>query len=151
MQCSKPCGGGEKSRKVLCIANGEAVDAKKCDEDSIAFSNEECNKEPCVEDELIPVDTTSTPIEADDEGEDYCDDEEDSSVELVDSTLSDASTTIDTSSSDNSESTESTLITDELMQSDGTGSTDGVYSLFVFNLIFLKFDFNSTFFVFYST
>lgn len=130
-KCSKPCGGGEKSRKVLCIANGEAVDAKQCGEDQIAFSNEECNKEPCVDDEIIPVDATSKPIESDDEGEDYCEDEEDNSVEIVKSELNDASTTVDSSSA-NSESTESTLITDELMQSDGTGeasditgSTDG--------------------------
>lgn len=124
-KCTKPCGGGEKSRKVLCIANGESVAATKCDEDSIAFANEECNKEPCVDDEIIPVDATSNPIESDDEGEDYCDEDEDSSVEIVKSTLNDASTTIDSSSS-NSDSTESTLITDELMQSDGTGEASDI-------------------------
>lgn len=121
-KCSKTCGGGEKTRKVLCIANGEEVAAKKCNEDSIAFAREECNKEPCVDDELIPVDTTSNPIESDDEGEDFCDGDDDSSVEIVQSTLDDVSTTTDSSSS-SSDTTESTLITEELMQSDGTGET----------------------------
>lgn len=54
-ECSKECGGGEHSRKVLCIANGEAVSAKSCGEDTIEFASEECNKQPCVEDELLPV------------------------------------------------------------------------------------------------
>lgn len=121
-KCSKPCGGGEKSRKVLCIANGESVDAKKCSEDNIAFSNEECNKEPCLDDEIIPVDATSKPIEADDESEDFCDDEEDNSVLIVRSSLNEVSDTIDSTSS-NPDSTESTLFTDELMQSDETGGT----------------------------
>lgn len=121
-KCSKPCGGGDKTRKVLCIADVEAVDAKKCGEETIAFSKEDCNKEPCVDDEIIPVDATSKPIESDDEGDEFCDEDEDSSVEIVESTLNDASTTVDWFTT-GSESTESTLITDELMQSDSTGET----------------------------
>lgn len=115
--CSKKCGGGKRTRKVLCIADGKEVKPDKCGEDSIAFSSEDCNKEPCVEDELIPIDTTANPIEEDDESEEYCDeDDEDSSLELVD---------IDTSTEfESSSSSLSSLFTDELMQSDSTDSTD---------------------------
>lgn len=118
--CSKKCGGGKRQRKVLCIADGNAVAPAKCGEDTIAFSSEDCNKEPCVEDELIPIDTTANPIEEDDEGEDWCDeDEEDSSVELVDI---ESSSPFD--STTESESSSSSLSTEELMQSDSTYSTD---------------------------
>lgn len=121
--CTKECGGGEKTRKVLCIANGESVPVTQCSEDTIAFSKDECNKSPCIEDEIIPVDTTSNPIEADDEGDEYCDDdEEENSLEVIDTTTVDSSsTTSDEFSSTGSESTESSLITDELMLSDSTG------------------------------
>lgn len=120
-KCSKTCGGGQKSRKVLCIANVEAVEAKQCSEDSIAFANEDCNKEPCVDDEIIPVDTASKPIEADDEGEEYCDGDDDSSLEVIKSTLNDASAT----TTDDSDTTTS-LVTEELMQSDGTGESSDI-------------------------
>lgn len=40
--CTKKCGGGEKSRKVLCIADGQQASAKHCGEDAVAFSTEEC-------------------------------------------------------------------------------------------------------------
>lgn len=114
-ECSKKCGGGKRTRKVLCLADGKEVKPAKCGEDSIAFSSEDCNKEPCVEDELIPLDTTANPIEEDDESEEWCDeDEEDSDLELVDI---DSSTEFDSSSS-------SSLFTDESMQSDSTDSTD---------------------------
>lgn len=124
--CSKKCGGGKRTRKVLCIADGNAVAPTKCGEDTIAFSSEDCNKEPCVEDELIPIDTTAKPIEEDDEGEEWCDDDEESetpSIELI-------SSTDDTSSSSYESTTElesssvSPWITEELMQSDSTYSTD---------------------------
>lgn len=39
------------------------------------------NKQPCIDDAIIPVDTTSKPIEEDDEGEEYCDEDED--MELI--------------------------------------------------------------------
>lgn len=119
--CSKKCGGGKRSRKVLCIADGNSVAPAKCGEETIEFATEDCNKEPCVDDELIPLDTTANPIEEDDEGEEYCDeDDEDSNLELID---------YDTSSSPFDSSTEfesssSSLFTDELMQSDSTFSTD---------------------------
>lgn len=118
--CSKKCGGGKRQRKVLCIADGNPVAPGKCGEDNIAFSSEDCNKEPCVEDELIPIDTTANPIEVDDEGEDWCDeDEEDSSIELIDI---ESSSPFD--STTEFESSSSSLFTEELMQSDSTYSTD---------------------------
>lgn len=115
-ECSKKCGGGKRTRKVLCLADGKEVKPAKCGEDSIAFSSEDCNKEPCVEDELIPLDTTANPIEEDDESEEWCDeDEEGSGLELVD---------IDSSTEFDSSSSASSLFTDEFMQSDSTDSTD---------------------------
>lgn len=41
------------------------------------------NKEPCIDDAIIPVDTTAKPIEEDDEGDEYCDDDEDLELILV--------------------------------------------------------------------
>lgn len=80
--CSKKCGGGEQSRKVLCIADGQSASAKLCEEDKVAFSTNECNKEPCIEDAIIPVDTTAKPIEEDDEGDEYCDEDEGEDLKL---------------------------------------------------------------------
>lgn len=124
--CDKPCGGGTRTRKVMCIANGKAVPDTQCKEDTIEFSREDCNKQPCLEDETIPVDTTSQPIIEDDESEELCpdEDEEDTtdSLELIDMSSIDTSTL--TEESTGSESTESSLITDDLMLSDSTSSTD---------------------------
>lgn len=129
--CDKKCGGGKRTRKVLCIGDGNAVAPAKCGEDKIEFSSEDCNKEPCVEDELIPIDTTANPIEEDDEGEEYCDEEdEDYTTIEVDSESDSSSSPFDSttefeSSSVSSESSASSLFTDEdLMQSDSTFSTD---------------------------
>lgn len=41
------------------------------------------NKDPCVDDDIIPVDTTAKPIEEDDEGDEYCDDDEELELILV--------------------------------------------------------------------
>lgn len=124
--CNKKCGGGKRTRKVLCIADGNAVAPAKCGEDSIAFSSEDCNKEPCVEDELIPIDTTANPIEEDDEGEEWCDEDEEpalSSIELVGSTDDSSSSSYDSSTEFDS-SSPSSWSTEEFMQSDSTFSTD---------------------------
>lgn len=76
--CSKKCGGGLRTRKVLCLLDGVAVKDSQCSEDNIEFSSEECNKEACSEDETIPVDVTSKPIlEDDDVGDEWCTDEDD--------------------------------------------------------------------------
>ncbi|XP_066141086.1 papilin isoform X3 [Euwallacea fornicatus] len=55
-ECSKACGGGEKSKKVVCIKANEVVDVSHCDADKITFSQEECNKQACTEDAVLPVD-----------------------------------------------------------------------------------------------
>lgn len=46
-QCSKPCGGGVMSRKVLCFIENKTVDANNCDPSLIHFSSESCNNHPC--------------------------------------------------------------------------------------------------------
>jgi hypothetical protein len=46
-QCSKPCGGGVMSRKVLCFIENKTVDANNCDPSLIHFSSETCNNNPC--------------------------------------------------------------------------------------------------------
>lgn len=119
--CSKKCGGGERLRKVICIADGKTISAKSCGEDTIAFSTEECNKEPCVEDELIPLDTTSKPIEEDDESEELCDEEtEDDDLELVEIMTTDDDAVSTAHSTSDVDTSESSLNTEELILSDST-------------------------------
>lgn len=48
-ECSKPCGGGERSKKVVCLKDLQVVDASECGPDKIIFSKEECNTQPCSE------------------------------------------------------------------------------------------------------
>lgn len=48
-QCSKPCGGGERSKKVVCIKDYQVVDPSACGSDKIVFSQEDCNTQPCSE------------------------------------------------------------------------------------------------------
>lgn len=125
-ECDKPCGGGKITRKILCLTNG--VPGGDCNESTIEFATDECNKEPCISDETIPVDVTSRTIEEDDEGEEWCD--EDDSDDAVITVASDVVTkaltkTLDLTTSfelDSSDTTESNFITDdEFMQSDATG------------------------------
>lgn len=73
--CSKKCGGGKRTRKILCIADGRYVSAKKCGEDTITFSKEECNTQACLGDEVIPVNASGKPIAEDEESDEYCDDD----------------------------------------------------------------------------
>lgn len=47
IQCSKPCGGGDMTRKVICMKDDVVVPASNCDVDSIMFRSEDCNKHPC--------------------------------------------------------------------------------------------------------
>lgn len=48
-QCSKPCGSGEKSRKVFCMIGNATVDAGQCKPETLLYSSDECNKQPCGE------------------------------------------------------------------------------------------------------
>lgn len=122
--CDKECGGGKRVRKVLCIDNGVSVPETKCSKDTIEFSNDECNVTPCIEDETIPIDSTAGPIEEDDEGEDYCDANEDEDTILTEEgveMVKSAPFVTDGIEIDGSDRTEHTLVTEELMLSDATG------------------------------
>ncbi|XP_065171313.1 papilin-like isoform X3 [Atheta coriaria] len=57
-KCSKKCGGGEKTRKVICMREEETVAATECGPDQIPSSSEQCNTEACDKDEILPVDVT---------------------------------------------------------------------------------------------
>ncbi|CAL1675129.1 unnamed protein product [Lasius platythorax] len=48
-ECSKPCGGGDMTRKVICMKDNKTVSVNQCDADTIMFSTEECNDQPCEE------------------------------------------------------------------------------------------------------
>lgn len=122
--CSKKCGGGKRTRKVLCIAEGNAVAAlSKCGEESISYSQEDCNKAPCLEDEIIPIDTTAKSIEEDYDDEE-CEDE-DEEFKLITTPEDSSQSTVDTTTEfESSSSSSSWSIDEELMQSDSAFSTD---------------------------
>ncbi|XP_074105077.1 proteoglycan-like sulfated glycoprotein papilin isoform X3 [Cotesia typhae] len=77
-KCSKPCGGGDMIRKVICLKDGMITSTSNCDENSIMFSSEECNKHPCGKDEVIPVEPGKDDIPTDEE--DYDDDDDECEV-----------------------------------------------------------------------
>ncbi|XP_024082550.1 papilin isoform X1 [Cimex lectularius] len=84
-ECSKPCGGGLKERKVMCLKNSTTVNLAECDESKIILKVEDCNKEPCGEDHIIPVSTDQTILEEDSEECDYDDyDYEDTTSSEID-------------------------------------------------------------------
>lgn len=114
--CSKKCGGGLRTRKVLCLLEGMAVKDSQCSEDNIEFSSEECNKNACSEDETIPLDVTSKPIvEDDDVSEEWCPDEGDGEYEELDNDNND-----DLSIDDLGDTLVSFDVDDDLMMSDAT-------------------------------
>lgn len=142
--CDKECGGGKKTRKVLCLSNGKAVDTRQCDAETIEFSSDDCNKDPCIEDETIPVDATSTTITEDDQGEEWCpeDDDEDvsgettDSIEVIKTTAIEEETSVTPDlTSISSDETDSTITDDDLMLSDSTDTspTDISRKIFAFN------------------
>lgn len=49
LQCSKPCGSGTMSRKVICMKDNVTVSTSACDPSTIMFSTEDCNDQPCEE------------------------------------------------------------------------------------------------------
>ncbi|XP_021693567.1 papilin isoform X5 [Aedes aegypti] len=127
--CSKACGGGFMSRKVLCIANGSVVAETNCKVDTIELSTESCNSHDCTDDEIIPVDVTSKPLEEDDyDDEEWCEDEDEEATESPDDVLmvTDDSTLVDGVDLESTQfTTESSLETDEMMLSDATGFETG--------------------------
>ncbi|XP_018562061.1 papilin [Anoplophora glabripennis] len=66
-KCTKPCGGGERSKKVVCLKDNEVVDPSICGSDRIVFSHEECNTHPCSEDTIMPTDITQSVDESETE------------------------------------------------------------------------------------
>lgn len=140
--CSKKCGGGERSRSVICVLNGTVTKATDCDQEKIEDSSESCNSHACEDDELIPVSTTdSTGSTIDDYDLEYCDeedydDEEQVGIRMATDEMEDESSELAEGTeltSDGSDATsESSWTDDELMLSDSTpaafteltGSTD---------------------------
>ncbi|XP_044011690.1 papilin isoform X3 [Aphidius gifuensis] len=66
-KCSKLCGGGDMTRKVICMKDNMTVPTSNCDADTIMFGSEECNKHPCSEDDVIPVEVGKPDIPSDKE------------------------------------------------------------------------------------
>ena len=46
-KCSKPCGGGDATRKVICLKDSMVVPTNNCGVDIIMFSSESCNQFTC--------------------------------------------------------------------------------------------------------
>ncbi|ODM97201.1 Papilin [Orchesella cincta] len=86
-ECSKKCGGGRRTRAVLCmVGNRATTDVKICGEDDVIFTSEDCNPGSCddlpadeesvteAEEETSTV--TEEPCEVDDYYDEYYDEEE---------------------------------------------------------------------------
>ncbi|XP_069673465.1 papilin isoform X4 [Periplaneta americana] len=82
-ECSKPCGGGVMTRKVLCFIENSTVDAKNCDPSLIHFSSETCNNLPCSKDQIMPME----PSHAVSEDEEECEEEFDDTLITMETTL----------------------------------------------------------------
>ncbi|XP_072145613.1 papilin-like [Dermacentor andersoni] len=52
-QCSTPCGGGQRTRTIICHVNGKPAAPKNCDVSKKPFDTESCNRNACDEDEVI--------------------------------------------------------------------------------------------------
>ncbi|XP_043651988.1 papilin isoform X5 [Drosophila teissieri] len=109
-KCSKPCGGGERVREVLCLSNG--TKSVNCDEEKVEPLSEKCNAEACTEDEILPLTSTDKPIEDDEED---CDED---GIELISDGLSDDEKSEDVIDLEGTPSSETTPEAEELMQSD---------------------------------
>ncbi|XP_054258197.1 papilin isoform X2 [Macrosteles quadrilineatus] len=79
--CSKPCGGGQRTRKVLCMLNNVTVPATQCDVNLLLFASEDCNNIPCGTDQIITV-TPEHKVDYDDY-EDYDEDCEEYEDEFI--------------------------------------------------------------------
>ncbi|XP_052743989.1 papilin isoform X2 [Bicyclus anynana] len=72
-ECSKPCGGGDQNRTVMCLnGNKESLD---CLGDGLLDLTQSCNEGPCDIDETMPMNSKSTPVTEDYDYEE-CEDEE---------------------------------------------------------------------------
>ncbi|XP_035723305.1 papilin-like isoform X5 [Vespa mandarinia] len=75
-KCTKPCGGGDMSRKVICMKDNATASLDNCDISTIMFAKESCNEHPCGEDEVIPVEPNKSKALMEQEDEE-CDEYED--------------------------------------------------------------------------
>ncbi|XP_072747679.1 papilin isoform X3 [Anoplolepis gracilipes] len=84
-KCSKPCDGGDMTRKVICMKDNKTVSVSQCDADTIMFSTEKCNDQPC-EEGVTPVDEEPEEKLTDSE-EEECEDEEVEELDAVEYSL----------------------------------------------------------------
>ncbi|GIY07736.1 papilin [Caerostris darwini] len=54
-RCSVPCGGGDRTRKVLCFHENDVVDPDQCVPEEEPYATESCNMTPCDEDEIMTL------------------------------------------------------------------------------------------------
>ncbi|XP_042901645.1 papilin isoform X2 [Parasteatoda tepidariorum] len=54
-RCSVPCGGGQQTRKVMCLSENKAVPHDECNIQQQPFDFQVCNMHPCDEDEVMIV------------------------------------------------------------------------------------------------
>ncbi|XP_031784533.1 papilin isoform X3 [Nasonia vitripennis] len=83
-KCSKPCGGGESTRKVICLKDNKTVPSDQCDYQTIMDETEACNTKACEEDEVLPVEPSKVTALVPDE-EEECEDEEEEDFVTIDS------------------------------------------------------------------
>lgn len=47
------CGGGDRSREVMCFSNGKKTEKSVCDPNDRPFNSEQCNQNPCDDGKTI--------------------------------------------------------------------------------------------------
>ncbi|XP_077538081.1 papilin-like isoform X3 [Haemaphysalis longicornis] len=52
-RCSTPCGGGQRTRTIICHVNGKPAAPKNCDAGKRPFDSESCNMNACDDDEVM--------------------------------------------------------------------------------------------------
>ncbi|XP_011062335.1 PREDICTED: papilin [Acromyrmex echinatior] len=77
-KCSKPCDGGDMTRKVICMKDNKTVPVNQCNADNIIFSTEKCNDQPCEEGVTLILEK---PDETIDSKEEECEEEEEEEEE----------------------------------------------------------------------
>ncbi|XP_077270107.1 proteoglycan-like sulfated glycoprotein papilin isoform X5 [Temnothorax americanus] len=83
-KCSKPCGGGDMTRKVICMSENKTVPVSQCNADDIMFSTEKCNDEPCEEGKgVTPSDKEPDEETTEEEEEEECEEEEEEEEEIA--------------------------------------------------------------------
>ncbi|XP_057655869.1 papilin isoform X2 [Diorhabda carinulata] len=105
-ECSRPCGGGQRTRKVVCIKDYQVVHPSACGSDKIVFSEEKCNEEPCSEDTLMPKDITH-PVDESEPTKEYSGKREVTTTPLTTEWRSDETTIFEITTSSSITSTDS--------------------------------------------